>query len=478
MDFRKGLLVFIGATALLILASCGGQRGSGGGPSGGQTISGKLVDVCNQPLAYITVAVPGHDPVLTGADGSFTIENVQTPYDLVVNSATLMSGGMSLVGSTTSFLVYEGLTKTDPYLMVIPTAGAGKDTCAYTKVEGTVSNVHTNSHVATALFLPPYKDGDVDDSNASFNYTRELHYDPAAAGEATLLGVGWTTDAHGKVQFYGADAKTLTLTATGGSLTGQDLDLSTKPLGNRDLTVRVQLPSVMSLKSVKHYLTFGGINLPIQTREVSATAGTTEYTVTGPTGASLGSLVSAQARYGGLVTSLAGPAPLDLSNTSGSAWVWQRVSNGAGDATVTLPFPDPVIPVTPLNGATIDPANTAFHWVGPDDHPLYNVMFVLMKRVGSSYMRYLVDVVTSDDELRLPDLGSLGFAYDDLALGAWYISAVHGEGLPATADDLASSDAAQYLPSFFISDITPAGSGYTIMTYDGWFFFPNGNNGS
>ena len=75
MDIRKGFLALMGAATLLILAACGGQQAQ----TSGQTVSGKLVDICNQPLAYTTVMVPGHDPVLTGADGTFTIENVQTP---------------------------------------------------------------------------------------------------------------------------------------------------------------------------------------------------------------------------------------------------------------------------------------------------------------------------------------------------------------------------------------------------------------
>jgi len=472
MDIRKGFLALIGAATLVILAACGGQQAQ----TSGQTVSGKLVDMCNQPLAYTTVMVPGHDPVLTGADGSFTIEDVQTPYDLVVSNATLAPMGMYTRGPELSLLVYQGLTKTDPYLMVMPTRGSTTESCAETSVEGNITPANADDDYATAFVLPPYASYDepwYDSDSGTVSYSMDLEYDPAAAGTATLLGVGWRHDAEGKVQFYGADEKTLTLTSSGGSLTNQNLDLNEHALENRSLTVNVQMPSMMSLDKVVHYLTLNGVNLPLETEEVSATASQTSYTVTGPSGAGLGSLVSAQAHYGSLSGSAAGPAPLDISSMNGQVWVWQRVENGADNASVTLSFPDPVIPVTPLSGATIDPANTTFRWVGPDDHPLYNVAFIMSQDYGPDFM---IDVVTSNDEIRIPDLGSIGISYDNMIEGAWLLSAVHGQDLPATVDDLASSDSAQFLPSFFASSVTPAESGYTFTTFAGSFMFPNGNN--
>ncbi len=470
MDFRKGFMALMASAGLLMLAACGGQQGQ----TGGQTVSGKLVNICNQPLAYTTVMVPGHDPVLTGADGTFTIENVQTPYDLIVNNATLAPRGMYMRGPELSLLVYEGLTKADPYLMVIPTVDTGADTCARTSIAGEISSTSANSHVATVISLPPYLNGNVYTANSDpVSYSMSLSYDPAAAGNATLLGVGWALDANNKVHFYGADEKTLALTSSGGDLTGQNLDLGHFTLGNRSLTVDVQMPSMMNLDKVVHYLTLNGVNLPVATEEVSATADQTSYTVTGPSGAGLGSLVSAKAEYGGMADSLSSPAPMDISNMEGQVWVWQRIDNGTDDADVTLSFPNPVIPVTPLNGSTIDPANTTFHWVGPDDHPLYNVAFIMFSDYGPDSM---IDVVTNSDEIHIPDLSSLGFTFDNQIEGVWFLSAVHGQNLPATVDDLASSDSAQYLPSFYASDITPAESGYSFTAFAGWFMFPNGNN--
>ncbi len=473
MDFRKGFLALMGAATLLILAACGGQQAQ----TSGQTVSGKLVDICNQPLAYTTVMVPGHDPVLTGADGTFTIENVQTPYDLIVNNATLAPRGMYMRGPELSLLVYEGLTKADPYLMVIPTRGSTTGSCAEASIEGNITPANENDDYATAFVLPPYVDYDepwYDSGTSTVSYSMDLEYDPAVAGTATLLGVGWRRDADNKVQFYGADEQEITLTSSGGDLGTKNLDLTQNELGNRDLEVSVQLPSLMNLYKVYHYLTLNGVNLPIETESVSPEDNQTTFTLTGPTGAGLGSLVSAQARYGGgLIKSLAGSAPLDLSDMEGRVWVWQRVDNGTNNASVTLNFPDPVIPVTPLNGSTIDPANTTFHWVGPNDHPLYNVAFIMLSEYGPDSM---IDVVTNSDEIHIPDLSSLGLTFDNSIEGVWFLSAVHGQNLPDTVDDLASSDSAQYLPSFYASDIAPTESGYSFTAFAGWFMFPNGNN--
>ncbi len=429
--------------------------------------------MCNQPLAYTTVMVPGHDPVLTGADGKFTIENVQTPYDLIVNNATLAPEE----GGDVSLLVYEGLTKTDPYLMVFSRDRSANNSCAEASVAGDITPANENDNYATAFVLPPYADYDepwYDPDTSTVSYSMSLRYNPAAAGTATLLGVGWTLDANNKVQFYGADEQEITLTSSGGDLGTKNLDLTKNALGNRDLSVSVQLPSPMNLYRVYHYLTLNDVNLPIETESVRPNDDQTTFTLTGPTGAGLGSLVSAQARYGdGLIKSLAGSSPLDLSDMEGRVWVWQRVDNGTNNASVTLNFPDPVIPVTPLSGSTIDPVNTTFHWVGPDDHPLYNVAFIMFSEYGPNSM---IDVVTNSDEIHMPDLSSLGFTFDNSIEGAWFLSAVHGQNLPATVDDLASSDSAQYLPSFYASDIAPAESGYTFTAFAGWFLFPNGNN--
>jgi len=465
MDIRKGFLALMGAATLLILAACGGQQTQ----TSGQTVSGKLVNMCNQPLAYTTVMVPGHDPVLTGADGTFTIENVQTPYDLIVNNATLAPEGRAYL----SLLVYEGLTKTDPYLMVIPTRGSTTDSCAEASVKGDITPANEDDYYATAFVLPPYADYDepwYDSGTSTVSYSMDLEYDPAAAGAATLLGVGWRRDADNKVQFYGADEQEITLTSSGGDLGTKNLDLTQNELGNRDLEVSVQLPSLMSLYKVYHYLTLNGVNLPIETESVSPEDNQTTFTLTGPTGAGLGSLVSAQARYGSrLIKSLAATSPLDLSNIRGKVWVWQRI--GADTSSATLSFPDPVIPVSPLSGATIN-KDTAFRWIGPDGL-LYNVLFHMEQFYGPDIA---VDVVTNNSEVRIPDLSSLGLSLENVVYGEWLISAAHGDNIPATVDDLASSDSAQYLPSFYVSDGAPGESGYTFTVEAGTFFFPYGNN--
>jgi hypothetical protein len=90
-------------TALLI--AC--DSATGPGPDA-ITVSGIVVDQNLRPQAGAGVLIPGHPPVVTDAQGAFTVSGVDNPYDLA-------TGLLSERGA----LVYSGLTRTDP-LVVVP----------------------------------------------------------------------------------------------------------------------------------------------------------------------------------------------------------------------------------------------------------------------------------------------------------------------------------------------------------------------
>ncbi|WP_457634300.1 hypothetical protein [Oceanithermus desulfurans] len=460
---------FIGAltAGLLLVAGCNTQT-----PSGVE-VQGTLVDLCGQPIPYNTVYVPGSDPVLTDAEGKFTITGVQTPYDLVINNVYLSD--IAAEGDA-SLLVVHGLTKTDPYLAVNPRNGSS---CASASVAGTItpaspSDITTKE--AVALLLPPYRD-------YAFSYddtfSTSLRFDPALAGDAALLGLRWQTDGDGNAVAFsdpnrsdlGAAVATVTL-QDGGDVSGQTLALSPEGIATRTVTASAQLPSVMSLSRVEHYLTYQGEDTRIRTAQFSFKGGTeeTSFSFAGPTGSDLGSLISAEADYGegGRFLSLDGAAPLDLSDISGNVMVWQRVP-ADGDA-VTLSFPDPVVPYAPVSGSVVKPGETVFRWTGPEG-ALYDVVFGLW--FPATDQGLAVEVLTAGTELTIPSFADLGGVPDTNAYVWWFLQAAAGEALPASVDDAASAAGAQAVAAMNLNNARPGASGYLFWVDAGQFSFPD-----
>ena len=69
------------------------------------TVSGAVKDFGDEPISGAAVLIPGKTPVTSGADGSFSISGVTTPYDITF-----------VVSSARGAIVYKGLTRPDPTL--------------------------------------------------------------------------------------------------------------------------------------------------------------------------------------------------------------------------------------------------------------------------------------------------------------------------------------------------------------------------
>ncbi|GEM90331.1 carboxypeptidase-like regulatory domain-containing protein [Oceanithermus desulfurans] len=465
--------MFLGALAagLLLVAGCSTQQAQG--PVGVE-VQGTLVDLCGQPVPYNTVYVPGSDPVLTDAEGHFTITGVQTPYDLVINNVYLSEFAGE---GDASLLVVRGLTRTDPYLAVNPRNGSS---CASASVAGTLtpaspSDITTKE--AVALLLPPYRNRDFSYDDTFFT---SLRFDPALAGDATLLGLRWQTDADDNAVAFsdparsdlGAAVASVTL-QDGGDVTGQTLALSPEGISTRTVTASTELSAVMSLAEVGHYVTYQGEDTRIRTGRFSIDGGTAEtsFSFAAPTGSDLGSLISAEAYYGegrGIFKSLGNTTPLDLSSIDGSVVVWRQVPS-EGDA-VTLSFPDPVVPYAPVSGSVVKPCETVFRWTGPEG-ALYDVVFGLW--FPSTDQSLAVEVLTADTELAIPSYADLGGVPDANAYVWWFLQAAAGEALPTSVDEVASAAGAQTAAAMNMGYALPGASGYRFWVDAGQFSFPD-----
>ena len=455
---------FLGALAagLVMLAGCGTQT------AGGVAVEGKLLDLCGQPLPYNTVYVPGTEPILTDAQGNFTIEGVKVPYDLVVNNAYVSDVAD---GADATIVVFRGLTRTDPYLVVHPIGGSS---CAEATVQGSLSPASPtdiDTAEAVAAMLGNYQDVDYDNDT----YSLALGFDPATAGDATLLALRWQVDADGNAAAFSDPTRDdLGAVAAGvavedGTSASKDLTLGTD-VGTRTFDVAYRLPSVMSLSSVQHFVTYAGEATPIRTARFSF-KGTPPDTLSfaGPTGMELGSLVRATAGYGdlGRLLSLDSTGALDLSSVGGEVEVWQQVAEGTDQ--VTLQFPDPVVPIAPNFGSVITPGDTVFRWVGPEGL-LYDVVFGLYSY--DTGMEYAVEVITGDQEVTIPSYEDLGGLVQTNGEAYWMIEAAKGDGLPATMDELASADGAQALVALAMGSGFPGSEGYRFSAFAGWYVLP------
>jgi len=459
MHSKRGWFLGALTVGLLLLAGCGQQ----GAPSGaGVTVQGKLLDLCGQPLAYKTVFVAGHDPVLTGSDGSFTIEDVQTPYDLVISNAYLMPEARQEI----PVLIYAGLTKTEPVLWASDAGAPGNARCAHASVSGAITPAQGSDEYrnGAALVLGPYMSADDFAYDANPSYDLDLYFDPGLAGDATLLGLQWRRDpVSGNATAFLA-AKRATVTLGDGGAVNQDLAL--EDIQSRDLSVGVELPEVMSLEEVAHYVTLDGKTLPLQTASLDPDQAGADgsFQLVGPVGAGTGSAVVAWATYGGF-----GPlgryGSLDLSGIEGYASAWQQVP--ADNGTATLSLPDPLVPIAPLNGATID-FDTAFSWTGPEG-ALYDVIIGL----DQSGPDVSVEVITSGTKLQFPDLSDMGMRFDNARYGYWALVGFGGAAVPGSADDLASQESIDFLAPLYLEFQAPqGGSGYFEFVDAGEFAFP------
>lgn len=79
------------------------------------TVSGYVKDIDGEPISGMTVVIKGKSPTSTGADGSFTIADVTSPYEV-----------RTISGVQKTAIVYQGLTASNPTLLYLSSTTAGK----------------------------------------------------------------------------------------------------------------------------------------------------------------------------------------------------------------------------------------------------------------------------------------------------------------------------------------------------------------
>jgi len=159
------------------------------------TLTGKVVDEYASPLEGETVLLDGHPAATTDAAGAFTVDSVETPYDLVIPRE----------GSRTAF-IYQGLTRSDPTVFVYAnetgdSGSAAQSTTLTGHVGGGDESEDDRDHYQAVLFASPQVDqglrsypprvslGELPD-----DYALPVSWHGSGATTGTLLAIQWRAD--------------------------------------------------------------------------------------------------------------------------------------------------------------------------------------------------------------------------------------------------------------------------------------------
>ena len=300
------------------------------------TVSGTVADLAATPLgvAYpgisASVAIDGTDVPL-GADGTFTVTGVQTPYDVIVGIPTF-----------NVVLVYMGLTRTDPTL-TLPDLGS-----PYTSsVSGSIGTTLGSNQAGVVL-----------PGGATFAMGTTL----LASGDGPAFGP--TT-----VDWGGSSSRATTLYAlTADVPTGGGPPTSFTGYGSADVVLADGVPTTgvsIALGSVTDATMSGSVSMPVG---FSLDGAGPVLRLGAPTGALL---AIASAVSGTTFTGIDVPEHSGISygivasatNAAGRVTrAWRDATGPGTPATITLPAP--VVPTKPQPSATQVGSGTTFSWTG------------------------------------------------------------------------------------------------------------------
>lgn len=216
MSIKNILKLSIFLFAVIIIASGCGSDSTVTPPVTNGTVNGKVVDVIGNPISGVTVVI-GSTNSVTGTDGSFSIANVTTPYNVKLILA-IGSKGIQYDGITTLTpqLYGLGLTPSPSTAILtvnIPPLGANqRATVIYT--DGALVNAAT-----TVSVMPP-------------SPTLNITWQTTAPVTGKVIVLLYTVDGTGKVTSYDKyGEKTNFVINNGGNVntTFNALDLNVTP---------------------------------------------------------------------------------------------------------------------------------------------------------------------------------------------------------------------------------------------------------
>jgi hypothetical protein len=327
------------------------------------TVTGKVVASNGLPVANSPVVI-GTQSAITAADGTFTISNVTTPYDLISVVSTPNKLGV----------VYKGLTRTDPTILqmglvpALPYSGT---------VGGSVSPVPANkTYVAWGSPETTKTSGNL----AANPYSLSLTWLGATSTTGTLHALQWHPASGLPTGYDGYGTKTGVTVANSGTTSGQNITMT--GVSSDNISGSITLPASYTLGSKAMSVVFSsGASIPI----LSDSTSTTSFNYLTPS--SVGGTIT--------LTALAGASGVGLS-------VAGKTGLAANATGVTVAPQEVSVHGLPANAGTGITTNTDFTWT-QFAGGLHIV--VLAPTVATNPAFY---VFTTGTTTKIPDLSAQG----------------------------------------------------------------------
>ncbi len=345
------------------------------------------------PAAGVSVSI-GSSITTTDSDGGFSLSNVTPPYDVAVVSP-----------DSTLAVVYQALTRADPTI-TFSDYRDGNPSNAGT-VTGSVSSSAAGAVQANLAWASPATGLQAQTVSAS-PFSLTLYWNGAVSIEGNLHALQLLTDAVTGKPYAWAYGVLSNVTVTASQTTAnQDIAMTAAALST--LTGSVSGPASYSSPSATVTVDFAdGASILVLTDYTPAAV------FAYPTPAGIDATISVGA-------SAFASTP---DNTLGSTVYVRGLSPDATGVSVNVP--EAAVPISPANGASGLPANTAFSWT-PYSGGIHTVAFS-----GGSAS---ITIFTAATTTTLPDLSAQGVSLGNFA-PQW---TVYGVGPFANMDDFASS---------------------------------------
>lgn len=378
------------------------------------TVNGFVKDYWGQPVSGAAVVITGKTPVTTSASGTFSIPNVNTPYDISL-----------IVSSSKTAVVYKGLSRSDPKLFYLGTGTSVVYNSA--TISGTVPAA--SGKITRVLFV----------SGSDYNYTNA---DPTTGTYSFSLGwigiidslagkiyvLRYTTNLSGLPIDYDAYS-TKTLTVKKG-VTHNNQNFSVSDLSNpseNTISGTIIRSTDYTLSSRTLYIKFDGALLYLAQEYTSPLPDNFSYIVPSLTGVTLA--VSASA------------SKISTPNNQSSNFTKMGITPGSSGVNVKLENGPHL--ALPLHNSTNVDTLTDFTWSQGGGEGVNLVEFYSGSSINPTYY-----IFTMGSSLRIPNFSALALGLPANTNYQWRVYRY----LPVNSIDNAASDTFRNLLMYRTSD--------------------------
>ncbi len=363
------------------------------------TVNGFVKDAYGEPINGVAVIITGKAAVASGPDGSFSLANVTTPYDIILSTQKYV-------------VVYKGLTRTDPTLTTTSSLGTAKTAT----ITGTVPIAATK--ITLVFFVSGTKTFSAPANSATGAYTINATWNTSTTSYVGKVYVlRWTPVASGFPTAYDAfGSKDLTISTGGSFIVNFSSGELTDPPEQTISGAVVRAATTYSLNRRELHINFGNSTLFIAS-EVGTAPLADNFNITVPSLAGATYTIHARATQ---------PATVDVRE---SRFYKSGIAPGTSGLTLTLAAaPQPTAPVN--SGTNID-TTTSFLFSPGGAVGVHQVLIYSGVATNPSFIIY-----TSGSTVAIPNLVSLGLG---LPASTSYYWTVRQISPLASVNDAASS---------------------------------------